>query len=77
MKSFTLCKAKKCVGQNVNLHLKDGAVIINVQLKIVKKSNFGKTNLLEYVSYKNRCRKQIPLKHIMYAKKLDKNIICT
>ena len=54
VESFSLNSAKSFLGKNVNLHLKDGAVIVNVQLTGIRKGDFGKGNMVEYVPYGNR-----------------------
>jgi len=72
---FNLNSAKSYLGKNVNLHLKDGAVIVNVQLKAIKKPELGKTNLLEYIPFGNVSSIKIPLRNIAYAKLLNRNII--
>ena len=74
---FTVNSAKSYIGKNVNLHLKDGAVIVNVQLKTIKNATLGKTKLLEYTTLGNLQRKKIPLRSIAYAKTLNKNILNT
>jgi len=75
MENFSLNSAKSYIGKNVNLHLKDGAVIVNVQLKSIKKAELGKTNLLEYIPYGNLSSKKIPLRSVAYAKMLNRNIM--
>jgi hypothetical protein len=50
MENFSLNSAKSFLGRNVNLHLKDGAVIVNVYLKRIRKGE-GKRNFLEYIPY--------------------------
>ena len=71
MENFSLNSAKSFLGKNVNLHLKDGAVIINVQLTRIRKSELGKGNLLEYVPYGNRKIAKIPLRNIAWAELLN------
>jgi hypothetical protein len=71
MENFSLNSAKSFLGRNVNLHLKDGAVIINVQLTRIRKSELGKGNLLEYVPYGNRKIAKIPLRNIAWAELLN------
>jgi len=46
MESFSLNSAKSFLGKNVNLHLKDGAVIVNVHLTRIRKGQFGKAGFL-------------------------------
>jgi hypothetical protein len=71
MENFSLNSAKSFLGRNVNLHLKDGAVIINVQLTRIRKGELGKGNLLEYVPYGNRKIAKIPLRNIAWAELLN------
>jgi hypothetical protein len=75
MESFSLNSAKSYIGKNVNLHLKDGSVIINVHLKSIKKANFGKSNIVEYIPYKNRKQTSIPLRNVAYAEMLNINLM--
>ena len=77
MENFSLNSAKSYIGKNVNLHLKDGAVIVNVQLTAIKKAETGKVNLLEYIPYGNYRTTKIPLRSIAYAEMLNRNIIQT
>ena len=77
MENFSLNSAKSFLGKNVNLHLKDGAVIVNVQLTGIRKGDFGKGNLLEYVPYGNRKITRIPLRNIAWAELLNLNLIQT
>jgi hypothetical protein len=77
MENFSLNSAKSYIGKNVNLHLKDGAVIVNVQLTAIKKAETGKVNLLEYHTYGNYRTTKIPLRSIAYAEMLNRNIIQT
>jgi hypothetical protein len=71
MENFSLNSAKSFLGRNVNLHLKDGSVIINVQLTGIRKGEFRKGNLLEYVPYGNRRIGKIPLRSIAWAELLN------
>jgi hypothetical protein len=75
MESFSLNSAKSFIGKNVNLHLKDGAVIINVHLRNIRKDNFGKVNLIEYMPYKNRKLTRIPLRNVAWAELLNLNLM--
>ena len=72
MENFSLNSAKSFLGKNVNLHLKDGSVIINVQLtRIQKGNNLGKGNLVEYVPYGNRKLTRIPMRNVAWAELLN------
>ena len=77
MENFGLNSAKSFLGKNVNLHLKDGSVIINVQLTGIRKGEFGKGNFVEYVPYGNRKITRIPLRNIAWAELLNLNLIQT
>jgi hypothetical protein len=74
MENFSVNSAKSFIGKNVNLHLKDGAVIINVQLIGIHKAS-GKNNLIEYTSYGNRRSTRMPLRNIAWAELLNSNFL--
>jgi len=71
MENFGLNSAKSFLGKNVNLHLKDGAVIVNVQLTRIRKGVVGKGMLVEYVPFGNRKASRIPLRNIAWAELLN------
>ena len=71
MESFSLNSAKSFLGRNVNLHLKDGAVIVNVQLTRIRKGEVGKSKLLEYVPYGNHEIAHIPIRNVAWAELLN------
>jgi hypothetical protein len=71
MESFSLNSAKSFLGKNVNLHLKDGSVIVNVHLTTIKKETFGKGSLVEYTPYGNRRSTRIPLRTVAWAELLN------
>jgi hypothetical protein len=76
MENFSLNSAKSFLGKNVNLHLKDGSVIINVQLKGIQKGgNLGKGNLVEYIPYGNQKLSCIPMRNIAWAEMLNLNLM--
>jgi len=77
MESFSLNSAKSFIGKNVNLHLKDGSVIVNVHLTSIRKNNFGKGKLLEYTPYGNARHTRIPLRNIAWAELLNLNLLST
>ena len=74
MENFSLNSAKSYIGKNVNLHLKDGAVIINVQLTRIRKGA-GRNSLIEYTPYGNRRATRIPLRNVAWAEMLNRNIM--
>ena len=50
MERFDLNSARSVVGHNVNLHLKDGSVIINVLITEVERKNRGKRVTVYYTT---------------------------
>jgi hypothetical protein len=77
MEYFSLNSAKSFLGKNVNLHLKDGAVIVNVQLTAISKRESGKNCLLEYATYGKRKITRIPIRSVAWAEMLNRNLIQT
>lgn len=47
-----LNSARLCVGRHVNLHLRDGSVIVNVRVTSVERSGSGKKTYLHYAAPK-------------------------
>ena len=72
--NFSSNSAKSYIGKNVNLHLKDGAVIINVQLIGIHKAS-GKNNLIEYTPYGNRRSTRMLLRNVAWAELLNSNFL--
>lgn len=75
MESFGMNSARSFLGKNVNLHLKDGSVIINVHLINLRKGDYGKGNIIGYVPFKNRKLAYMPLRSIAWAEMLNTNLI--
>lgn len=75
MEGFTLNIAKSFLGKNVNLHLKDGSVIVNVQLAEILKDLAKREIFVKCVPYGNGDTFKIPLRNIAWAKLLDFNLI--
>ena len=76
MESFSLNSAKSLLGKHVNLHLKDGAVVINVQMTRVRKG-LGKGNFLEYTPYGKHKGAQIPMHCVAWAEQLSPSLFQT
>ena len=74
MENFSVNSAKSYIGKNVNLHLKDGDVIINVQLIGIRKGS-GKNSLIEYTPDRNRRTTRIPLRNVAWAELLNSNFL--
>ena len=77
MERFSVNTAKSFLGKNVNLHLKDGSVIINVQLLEIQRGEFGRETLVNCVPYRKGNALKIPLKSIAWAEQLNLNLILT
>jgi hypothetical protein len=71
MENFGLNSAKSFLGKNVNLHLKDGSVIVNVQLTGIRRGDFGKGSFVEYVPYGDCAVGKVPLRNIAWAELLN------
>jgi len=71
VEGFTLNVAKAFLGKNVNLHLKDGSVIVNVRLAEIHKDPLKGEVFIKCVPYGKTSVLQIPLKNIAWAKLLD------
>jgi len=74
MESFSANSARSYIGRNVNLHLKDGAVIVNVQLTKLHKGA-GKNSLIEYAPQGNRKANCVLLKNVAWAEMLNTNLL--
>jgi hypothetical protein len=75
MESFSPNSARSFIGRNVNLHLKDGAVIINVQLTKLHKGVGKNNNLIEYSPSGNYKATRVPLRNIAWAEMLNINLM--
>jgi hypothetical protein len=72
---FTLNMAKSFLGKNVNLHLKDGSVIVNVQLAEIQRDPLKRQVFVKCVPYGNRNALKIPLRNIAWAKLLNLSVM--
>lgn len=77
MKRFSVNMAKSLLKKNVNLHLKDGSVIINVQFTEIQKDDLRRETFVKCVPYGERSTFKIPLKNIAWAELLNLNLILT
>jgi hypothetical protein len=77
MEGFSVNTARSFLGRNVNLHLKDGSVIVNVQLSEILRDDFRRENVLTCVAFGKRSAFKVPLKSIAYAELLNLNFILT
>jgi len=75
MERFGLNTAKSFIGKNVNLHLKDGSVIVNVCFSEILRDEFGRETFVKCVPYKKEKEFRMPLKNIAWAEILNLNLI--
>jgi hypothetical protein len=75
MERFSTNTAKSLLGRNVNLHLKDGSVIVNVLLAEIQKDEFKRKAFVKCVPYGRKNTLRIPLKNIAWAELLNLNLI--
>ncbi|MBE0520557.1 hypothetical protein IBX35_05905 [Candidatus Bathyarchaeota archaeon] len=75
MERFSTNTAKSLLGRNVNLHLKDGSVIVNVLLAEIQKDEFKRKAFVKCVPYGRKNTLKIPLKNIAWAELLNLNLI--
>lgn len=75
MDSFNLNVARSFLGRNVNLHLRDGSVIVNVQLAEIQRDKMRKEVFIRCVPYGKGKMLQIPLRKIAWAKLVDLNVV--
>ena len=77
MERFCVNTAKSLLGRNVNLHLKDGSVIVNVMLEEIQKDEFKGENLLKCVPYRRRNAFNVPLRNVAWAELLNLNLMAS
>ncbi|MEM3536347.1 MAG: hypothetical protein QXF44_01075 [Candidatus Bathyarchaeia archaeon] len=75
MERFSLNTAKSFLGKHVNLHLKDGSVIVNVQLQEILKDEFKRETFVNCVPFGRVNTFKIPLKSIAWAEQVNLNLI--
>jgi hypothetical protein len=77
MDMFCVNTAKSFLGKNVNLHLKDGSVIVNVLLAEIQKDEFERKAFVQCIPYGNGNTFRIPLKSVAWAELLNMSMILT
>jgi len=75
MEGFGVNTAKSFLGRNVNLHLKDDSVIVNVLLAEIQKDKFRGNTFVKCVPYGRRNTFRIPLKSVAWAELLNLNLL--
>jgi len=77
MERFGMNTAKSFLGKNVNLHLRDGAVIVNVVLAEIQRDELKREPLVKCIPYGNRSSEfRVPLKSIAWAELLNLSLLC-
>lgn len=77
MEGFGLNTAKSFLKRNVNLHLKDGSVIVNVRVSQILKDELKREQFLSCIPYGNRTTLRVPLKSVAWAELLNLRFIMT
>jgi len=75
MEGFSVNTAKSLLGRNVNLHLKDGSVIVNVLLADIERGKFERKAFVKCVPYRRKKTLRVLLKTIAWADLLNLNLI--
>jgi hypothetical protein len=75
MERFCVNTAKSFLGKNVNLHLKDGSVIVNVMVSDICRDECERKAFVECVPYGNRDSFRIPLKSVAWAELLNLHLL--
>jgi hypothetical protein len=75
MDRFSMNTAKSFLGKNVNLHMKDGSVIINVQLAEIQRDEIRREALVRCVPYGDKDTFRVPIKNIAWAELLNLNLL--
>jgi hypothetical protein len=82
MDKFCVNTARSFLGRNVNLHLKDGSVIINVHIARIRRDELNRHNFLTCIPYgaherDNGGKLKVPLKNIAWAELLNLSLLLT
>jgi len=71
MRRFDLNSARTYVGRNVNLHLKDGSVIINVLVTAAQPNGHDGGSTLQYMTLTKKKTMKVSLGEVEWAERLD------
>jgi hypothetical protein len=74
VESFCGNSARSYIGKNVNLHLKDGAVIVNVHLTKIHKAVGKNNNQIEYADGKRKTSR-LALRNIAWAEMINRDLM--
>lgn len=70
LEGFNLNSARPYLGRHVNIHLKDGSVIVNVRVTMVKRDDYRKNASLHYAT-PERNTSRLPLKEVEWMELLN------
>jgi len=70
VESFNMKSARSFLGRNVNLHLKDGSVIVNVRLGSIREDGLNRQKLVTCTAHNRQIPLSVPLKCIKWAEPL-------
>jgi hypothetical protein len=74
MLRFDLNWARSNIGQKVNLHMKDGSVIVNVRIMHALKDEHQSSAIYYTIPFRNRLGK-VHLNEIAWAERLDTSLV--
>jgi hypothetical protein len=77
MEKMNLNVVKSFIGKNVNLHLKDGSVIINVRIENLARDEFDGKLVLNCTPFRKKGILRIPIKNVVWAETLDPLLFTT
>jgi hypothetical protein len=75
VEGFGINTARSLLGKNVNLHLKDGSVIVNVLLSRIGKDEYQRRAFVECIPYGDRSTFRVTLKSVAWAELLNLSLI--
>lgn len=71
METVNINSLKSFIGKNVNLHLKDGSVIINVRVEKLTRDELNGKLMLRCVPFRKNRTLQIPVKKVAWTESLN------
>jgi len=75
MERFNLNVARAFIGRNVNLHLKDGSVLINVYVADAKRIKDGGRPAVLFIGRPSKPPLRVMLKEIEWMEQLNPNLL--
>jgi hypothetical protein len=75
MEGFSVNTARSFLRKNVNLHMKDGAVIVNVLVSEISQDDLRREKFITCVPFGNGTTLRVPLKSVAWAELLNLRFI--